>query len=188
MIQVRLVWISLGKTSEVLQTLLCCQTQATVCPSPPCRAGRGAVQLGRSRVPPLGAAAAYAVTHSSPRRYGMKLGWDLPAPSLSLRLCIALVKTDCRRNSHVAVGRANGCVWSILMLLISGTKLWFVSVACRIPAVEEASVRVWRWQRKCFSKCINCLCGVGLFSLCIKELSLLSGEFYTSKRYRKETA
>lgn len=94
----------------------------------PCHAGGWVVQLSCSRVPPFGAAAASCIMHSFSRRYKVKLGWVLPNPLLTLRLWISLVKTDCRRNYHVAVGRGNGCVWRISMLLTWGTRHWFVSL------------------------------------------------------------
>lgn len=148
----------------------------------PCRAGRWVVQLGRFRVPPVGATAASAVTHSFPRRYKMKLGWVLPASLLSVRLWIALVKTDRRRNSHVAVERANGCVWSISMLPTSGMKHWFVSQS------QVESLQQRRLLHVCevgngdaFANVLiirEWLYGVGFFPLSIKGVSLLTGKFY----------
>lgn len=176
------IFLGGGKTSEVLQTLLCCQTRATVLPfASPCCAGRWAVQLSPSRVPPAGAAS--AVTHHFPRQHKMKLGWVLPAPSLSARLRVALAKADRRRNSRVAAGRADGCVWSISTLPTLGTKRWFVSPSQTESLQHRRLLHVCEGVREdVLSNALiltEWLCGVGFCPLCIKEVSLLTGEFYT---------
>lgn len=145
--------------------------------TPPCRARGWVVQLSRSGVPPFGAAAASPVTHGFSRRYKVKLGRVLPNPLLALRLWIPLAKNDCRRNSHVAVGRGNGCVWSISMLPTWGTRHWFMSQPQAKSLQQGRLLHVFEGGRgPVLANALilsEWLGGVEFFPLCIKKVSLL---------------
>lgn len=102
----------------------------------------------------------------------------------------AISENNCRRNSHVAVGRGNGCVWRISMLPTWGTRRWFVSESQAKSLQQRRLLHVFEGGRGAVlaSALIlgEWLGRMELFPFCIQEVSLAINFLWV--RYRKETA
>lgn len=137
-----------GKTSEVLQTLLCCQTRATVLP----------FALGGAAQP-----------FSCSTRWSCFCCYSSLSQTTQNEIGVSLASSFavCEAASSISESwpekKFSCCCWESWWLClkhfhapdIGNEALVCVAVTNRIPAAQEASACVWRCRGRCFIKCIN---------------------------------